>query len=69
MGVHISFVRSVELDSFNKEQLVQMIIGGNSKARSYLKSIGIEGKRKDTDSAGGRKVLLDILFWLVRNSV
>ncbi|CAD7944597.1 unnamed protein product, partial [Amoebophrya sp. A120] len=52
MGVHISFVRSVELDSFTKEQLVQMIVGGNGKARSYLKSIGIEGKRKDADGSG-----------------
>eukprot|EP00392_Amoebophrya_sp_AT5.2_P003299 g3304.t1 len=55
MGVHISFVRSVELDSFNKEQLVQMIIGGNGKCRHFLKSIGIEGKRKDADGSG-RKV-------------
>jgi len=36
-GVHISFVRSVELDSFTPEQMVQMAVGGNGKAQEYFK--------------------------------
>lgn len=36
-GVHISFVRSVELDKFNPEQMVQMGVGGNGKAWEYFK--------------------------------
>ena len=47
MGVHISFVRSVELDSFNPDQMVMMILGGNSKARQFYKGIGIDAKRKE----------------------
>jgi len=37
-GVHISFVRSVELDSFTPEQMVQMASGGNGKALEFFKS-------------------------------
>mmetsp|Transcript_101114 Transcript_101114/g.179475 ORF Transcript_101114/g.179475 Transcript_101114/m.179475 type:complete len:391 (+) Transcript_101114:73-1245(+) len=37
-GVHISFVRSVELDSFAPEQMVQMACGGNGKALDFFKS-------------------------------
>ena len=47
MGVHISFVRSVELDSFNPDQLMQMILGGNGRARQFYKSIGVDAKRKE----------------------
>lgn len=36
-GVHISFVRSVELDRFTPEQMVQMACGGNGKALEYFK--------------------------------
>ncbi|CAE7215916.1 AGD9 [Symbiodinium natans] len=36
-GVHISFVRSVELDGFTPEQMVQMAAGGNGKAQDYFK--------------------------------
>eukprot|EP00933_Yihiella_yeosuensis_P000376 TRINITY_DN10056_c0_g1_i1.p1 TRINITY_DN10056_c0_g1~~TRINITY_DN10056_c0_g1_i1.p1 ORF type:complete len:241 (-),score=46.45 TRINITY_DN10056_c0_g1_i1:399-1121(-) len=37
-GVHISFVRSVELDSFTPTQMVQMAVGGNGKALEFFKS-------------------------------
>jgi ADP-ribosylation factor GTPase-activating protein 2/3 len=40
-GVHISFVRSVELDSFTPEQIVQMAVGGNGKAWAYFKQYGM----------------------------
>lgn len=55
-GVHISFVRSVELDSFTKDQLAMMITGGNGKARQYFKQVGIDGKRKEKGSGGQRCV-------------
>jgi ADP-ribosylation factor GTPase-activating protein 2/3 len=48
-GVHISFVRSVELDSFSPDQIVQMAVGGNGKAWTYFKQYGM-GKT----SEGGR---------------
>lgn len=37
MGVHISFVRSSDLDKFTPSQLLRMDIGGNSRARNYFK--------------------------------
>lgn len=50
-GVHISFVRSVELDSFTPEQMMQMAVGGNGKAWEYFKQSGM-GKLSD----GGRSI-------------
>ena len=41
LGVHISFVRSLELDSWNESQIKIMKHGGNQKAREYFKSLGI----------------------------
>mmetsp|Transcript_32251 Transcript_32251/g.100151 ORF Transcript_32251/g.100151 Transcript_32251/m.100151 type:complete len:399 (+) Transcript_32251:101-1297(+) len=45
-GVHISFVRSVELDRFSPDQMLQMGMGGNGKAWNYFKSHGM-GKTSD----------------------
>lgn len=50
-GVHISFVRSVDMDKFYPDQLVQMAIGGNAKAWNYFKESGM-GKT----SAAGKPV-------------
>lgn len=50
-GVHISFVRSVELDRFTPEQMVQMGVGGNGKAWEFFKQHGM-GKLSD----GGRHI-------------
>ncbi|KAL7713951.1 Arf GTPase-activating protein [Entamoeba marina] len=35
-GVHISFVRSINLDSFKPNQLVMMKLGGNKRAKEYF---------------------------------
>lgn len=45
-GVHISYVRSVEMDKFTPQQCVQMAVGGNGKAWNYFKSHGM-GKTSD----------------------
>lgn len=37
MGVHLSFVRSIDLDKFTPLQLLRIDIGGNSRARNYFK--------------------------------
>ena len=42
LGVHNSFVRSLELDQWNESQLKIMKVGGNRRANEYFKSIGIE---------------------------
>lgn len=49
-GVHLSFVRSVELDRFTPEQMIQMAVGGNGKALQYFKASGM-GKTSDSGRA------------------
>lgn len=46
LGVHISFVRSVTMDSWSQEQLKKMQMGGNGRLNSFLKQYGID---KDMD--------------------
>jgi len=41
LGVHISFVRSIAMDSWTEKQLLAMTKGGNKKSNDYLKSKGI----------------------------
>lgn len=42
LGVHISFVRSVAMDSWTDKQLKIMKSGGNAKCLNYLKEKGID---------------------------
>ncbi|OII78011.1 hypothetical protein cand_036590 [Cryptosporidium andersoni] len=52
MGVHISFVRSADLDKFSPSQLLRMNIGGNLRARNYFKQIyGTQFSAKSRDYA------------------
>lgn len=46
-GVHISFVRSADMDKFTVDQLAMMAIGGNAKAREYFKKHGM-GRTTET---------------------
>lgn len=45
-GVHLSYVRSVDMDKFTPEQIVKMAVGGNGKAWNYFKAHGM-GKTSD----------------------
>ena len=46
LGVHISFVRSVTMDSWSEIQLKKMEAGGNDKLNAFLSQYGIA---KETD--------------------
>ncbi|KAJ8435383.1 hypothetical protein Cgig2_006731 [Carnegiea gigantea] len=46
LGVHISFVRSVTMDSWSQTQLKKMEVGGNDKLNSFLSQYDIH---KETD--------------------
>jgi len=42
LGVHISFVRSIAMDSWTPKQLSLMKTGGNAKCKTYLKQKGVD---------------------------
>ncbi|KAG5176538.1 hypothetical protein JKP88DRAFT_196646, partial [Tribonema minus] len=46
MGVHITFVRSVELDKWRQWELDSMKRGGNAAARAYFQSHGVSDMGK-----------------------
>ncbi|KAL6059267.1 ADP-ribosylation factor GTPase activating protein, ER-Golgi transport, partial [Balamuthia mandrillaris] len=51
LGVHLSFVRSTQMDGWNLGQLKTMQAGGNGRARAFFRNHGIETvKREDIDS-------------------
>lgn len=63
MGVHISFVRSTELDEWKPEQAQRMAMGGNGPAREYFKQHGCTDvkSRYTTTAAQMYKTRLDKL--------
>lgn len=48
MGVHLTFVRSVDLDEWTQRQIDAMRLGGNGSARAYFRKHGM------TDLYGGK---------------
>jgi len=49
MGVHLTFVRSVDLDEWTQSQIDAMRLGGNGNARTYFRKHGV------TDMDGPKK--------------
>mmetsp|Transcript_1559 Transcript_1559/g.2234 ORF Transcript_1559/g.2234 Transcript_1559/m.2234 type:complete len:403 (-) Transcript_1559:369-1577(-) len=48
MGVHLTFVRSVDLDEWTQRQIDAMRLGGNGNAKAYFRKHGV------TDIQGGK---------------
>ena len=44
LGVHISFVRSVSMDSWNEKQIQKMRLGGNDTLNAFLKEYNVQKK-------------------------
>ncbi|ORC92343.1 uncharacterized protein TM35_000045570 [Trypanosoma theileri] len=42
LGVHLSFVRSADLDSWTPEEALRMALGGNAAARQFFKQHGCD---------------------------
>lgn len=61
LGVHISFVRSIAMDSWTDSQLKLMKTGGNDKFNNFLKSKGMNKVKFTTNDAvnGGVKKKYD----------
>lgn len=63
LGVHISFMRSAELDTWKPEEALRVHYGGNAAARDYFKQHGINDakNRYNTTAAQMYKRRLDKL--------
>jgi hypothetical protein len=48
LGVHLSFVRSVLMDSWSQRHLKQMEVGGNAPFLAFLKEYGLDGAPMQT---------------------
>jgi len=51
LGVHISFVRSLNMDSWSEQQQQRMTCGGNTAFRQYLRQCGMP---EELQSGGGQ---------------
>ncbi|GBE60101.1 GTPase activating for ADP ribosylation factor [Babesia ovata] len=49
-GSHISFVRSSDMDKFTREQLIRMAHGGNARAKTFFRQIGLTRQPYDYSS-------------------
>ena len=49
MGVHLTFVRSVDLDEWTQRQIDAMRIGGNGNARAFFRKHGVSDMHSKTD--------------------
>ena len=55
MGTHITFIRSVRLDSWEPDQAYRMLFGGNAAARKFFKSHGISEASDKYKTAGAQQ--------------
>ncbi|CEO97363.1 hypothetical protein PBRA_000708 [Plasmodiophora brassicae] len=51
LGVHLSFVRSTNLDGWRRDQMQRMLAGGNAKAREAFRNNGYVGQDEGAGTA------------------
>uniref|UniRef100_A0A6B2L595 Arf-GAP domain-containing protein n=1 Tax=Arcella intermedia TaxID=1963864 RepID=A0A6B2L595_9EUKA len=65
LGVHLSFVRSIEMDTWNNKQLLSMKYGGNVACREFFQRYGIDdyplSQKYDTPVAHAYKAKIEAL--------
>lgn len=49
MGTHISFVRSITMDSWDEKQLAKMKMGGNQQCHDFLAKYGVDVSKASPD--------------------
>jgi len=60
MGVHITFVRSTVLDTWDEDQVRRMEHGGNGKARAYFKQHGVQDLKNKYTSLASKQYRLQL---------
>ncbi|CDR94750.1 Putative GTP-ase activating protein for Arf [Babesia bigemina] len=67
-GSHISFVRSADMDKFTREQLIRIAHGGNARAKTYFRQIGLTRQPYDYASPMAQRypAMLDAELGTVR---
>jgi Putative GTPase activating protein for Arf len=55
LGVHLSFVRSVQMDAWNDQQIALMRVGGNDQCNAFLRRHGIAETTLDATTQGEQR--------------
>ena len=55
LGVHLSFVRSANMDQWTAEQMQMMRLGGNKAAKEFFRSRGISDSNGQMSAVGFEK--------------
>ena len=69
MGVHITFVRSCDLDEWSHEQLNIMKLSGNANAKSFFKAHGVKEQEMHSEKKYKTKAATEYRRHLMKLSV
>jgi len=66
LGVHLSFVRSIEMDTWTHRQLAMMRVGGNATCKAFFEANGLIGmpllRKYESDVAGAYRAKIVALI-------
>lgn len=61
LGVHLSFVRSVDMDAWSERQIKAMEVGGNGKLRAFFDKHGVKGSIEQKYSSPAAEMYRDTI--------